>query len=152
MATAYIEFTPGENFASGILYSMRLDSAVTSQQAVVSGLNSVTVDEGLQYTFWIVSSNASGEVSGDIAGPIYMLIPYVSDGDDLTIKWKTDYDADWYSAEFNTGETRIRIPTKRRGHSYQFEISGDGQNQRLELRNFATEVRVNGLSFSARQS
>lgn len=73
-------------------------------------------------------------------------------GDDFTIQWQTDYDAAFLSADFDTGETRIRIPTNRRGHWFQWEIKGDGQNQRLELRNTMLDVRLHGMARDARQT
>lgn len=150
MATAIITYTAGENFDHGTLYARRMDTLATTSQAVVAGSNSVTVTAGIQYAFWVEAYNAADEF-GAMAGPIFMTIPVTAAGDDFTVKWKTDYDADWLDAGFGADETRIRIPSNRRGHWLQWEISGDAQNKRFELRSYGMEVRMQGPTWQARQ-
>jgi hypothetical protein len=70
----------------------------------------------------------------------------------FTVEWHTDYDSSWLSADFTSGESRVRIPTNRRGHWFQWEIEGDGQNQRIELKNAMLTVRLHGPSYGANQS
>lgn len=146
-----LRYAPAEAESSAVLHRIDRGTGTETTQSLTAGNNSVTVTPGTAYLF--VSSAYDG--GGDFLafGNFLLLrIPSEGAGDDFEIRWRTDYDEEWDGAAFASGEQRIRIPTNRRGHWLQWEIYGDNQNQRLELRNIGLEMRMSGPSYEARQT
>jgi len=149
--TMSIYYVPASTESSATLHLIDYATGTESTQALTSGANSVTISPGLIYLITSSYYDAAGDLLG-IGNFLFQRVTSTGAGDDFTVKWKTDYDADWETTTFDTDETRIRIPTNRRGHWFQWEIEGSGQNQRLELRNFGLEIRLSGPSYGARES
>ena len=149
----YIGYTPNAAApaSSATLHVIDYASGSETTYTLVSGSNTITIVPGAIYLFAVSYYDASGALSG-LGSFLFIRAVSTGEGDDFTVYWKTDYDADWESVSFNSTEDRIRIPTNRRGHWLQWEIRGDAQNQRFELQNTGMEVRLAGPSYGARQS
>ncbi len=149
--TMTLSYTAATGESSATMHMVKYDTGVETTQALSSGSNSVTVVPGAIYLLASSYYDSEGDLLG-FGNFLFVRIPSTGEGDDFTVLWQTDYDLDWISTNFNSGETRIRIPINRRGHWLQWEIQGDAQNQRLELRSSGMEIRLNGPSYGARQS
>lgn len=148
--TMALHYTAGSGESSATLHMVNYATGAESTQSLSDGSNSVTVAPGQIYIFIPASYDGDGDLLG-LGNFLFLKMPSTGEGNDFTVKWKTDYDADWESVSFNDSETRIRIPTNRRGHWLQWELYGDGQNQRMELRSAGYEARLHGMSYAARQ-
>ena len=149
----YIGYTPNASApaSSATLHVIDYASGSETTYTLVSGSNTITIVPGAIYLFAVSYYDASGALSG-LGSFLFIRAVSTGEGDDFTVYWKTDYDADWESVSFNSTEDRIRIPSNRRGHWLQWEIRGDAQNQRFELQNTGMEMRLAGPSYGARQS
>jgi hypothetical protein len=146
-----LRYTPDDDESSAVLHAINYGTGADTTQAMSSGANTVTVSPGAIYLLVVAGYDGAGDLLA-FSNFLFFRVPSTGEGDDFTLKWITDYDEDWQSVQFDTGEDRIRIPTNRKGHWFQWEISGDGQNQRLELRNVQLAARLYGQSMNARQS
>jgi len=136
-----LRYTPGENFDSGVLNIYRVDTGVSTSQAVVSGTNTLTnLSQGRQYTFTVDAYNAGGTY-GDTTSPVSLVTAANIDGNDSAIEFKYRTDSlDWQTLYIGSDTERIHIPVDCRGHWYQQKISCKKQNVRL---------RFNGMKIHA---
>jgi len=151
--TFSLTFTPAATWVSGTLQAQRLDTGALTEQAVVSGLNSVTVVPGRSYLFVVASLDVLGAFIG-MSNPVTVAIPQTGEGSDWKVRWKSDFDTSWTQYGFDIDEVRVRVPllfSGSRGHHMQFEFINDGQNDRMVVRNLAIEARLHGKSMAARQ-
>ena len=149
--TMTLNYVPDAVDITSVLHVINYATGADSTQALTSGSNTITIAPGSIYLITSSSYDVLGAIIG-FGNFLFIRAVSTGEGDDFTVYWKTDYDADWESASFYSTEDRIRIPSNRRGHWMQWEIRGDAQNQRFELHNTGIEVRLAGPSYGARQS
>lgn len=147
--TLNYKIAAGEDSAN--LHMIKYATGDETTQALSAGANTVTVVPGAIYLMASAYYDATPSLLG-FGNFLFLRAASTSEGDDWLVRWRSDYDAAWLESSFDADEDRIRIPTNRRGHWFQYEIKGDAQNQRFELRNTGLEIRMAGPAYGARQS
>lgn len=149
--TLTLNYTPGPNMVTATLHMIRHDSGAETTQAVVSGANSITIVPGKIYLFIVAEYDVAVALDG-FSNILFRRMPSTGEGTDFTVRWRTDYDADWQEVGLDEDEVRSRIPTNRMGHHMQVEVQTHVQNERMTLKNFQLTARMGGRAYAGRQS